>query len=59
MGISEMLVAIEDSLENLAVWKALEEFYEVGKLRAIGVSNFEETDLDNLLENAKVKSVLN
>ena len=45
--------------ENLAVWKALEEFYEAGKLRAIGVSNFEEADLDNLLENATVKPVLN
>ena len=28
--------------ENLEVWKALEEAYEAGKLRAIGVSNFEQ-----------------
>lgn len=44
---------------NLAAWKALEEAYEAGKLRAIGVSNFQKEDLDNLLENATVKPMLN
>ncbi|KAA9005546.1 aldo/keto reductase [Histidinibacterium aquaticum] len=44
---------------NLAAWKALEEAYEAGKLRAIGVSNFQTRDLDNLLENASVKPMLN
>jgi len=44
---------------NLAAWKALEEAYEAGKLRAIGVSNFEKEDLDNLLDNARVKPMLN
>ena len=44
---------------NLAAWKALEEAYEAGKLRAIGVSNFQKEDLDNLLTNASVKPMLN
>jgi len=44
---------------NRAAWKALEEAYEAGKLRAIGVSNFQKEDLDNLLESAKVKPMLN
>lgn len=44
---------------NLAAWKALEEAYEAGKIRAIGVSNFEKEDLDNLLDNAKVKPMIN
>lgn len=44
---------------NLAAWKALEEAYESGKLRAIGVSNFEKEDLDNLFTNASVKPMLN
>lgn len=44
---------------NLAAWRALEEAYEEGKLRAIGVSNFEKVDLDNLLENGKVKPMVN
>lgn len=45
--------------ENLEVWKALEEFYEAGKLKAIGVSNFKEEDLDNLLEHVEIKPMVN
>lgn len=44
---------------NLAAWKALEEAYEAGEIRAIGVSNFQKEDLDNLLQNAKVKPMIN
>lgn len=44
---------------NLAAWKALEEAYEAGKLRAIGVSNFQRDDLDNLIANASVAPMLN
>lgn len=45
--------------ENKQVWKAMEEAYEVGKLKAIGVSNFAIGDLKNLFEDAKVKPMLN
>lgn len=44
---------------NLEAWRALEEAYQAGKLRAIGVSNFEEIDLDNILRHGKVKPVVN
>ena len=44
---------------NLAAWKALEEAYEAGKIRAIGVSNFEQQDLQNLIDNGKVKPMVN
>lgn len=44
---------------NLAAWRALEEAYVAGKLRSIGVSNFEAVDLDNLLENGSVKPMVN
>ena len=44
---------------NLAAWKALEEAYEAGKIRAIGVSNFQKEDLANLLENARIKPMAN
>ncbi|SDF87306.1 aldo/keto reductase [Alloyangia pacifica] len=44
---------------NLAAWKALEEAYEAGKLRAIGVSNFKQADLQNLLDSATVKPMIN
>ena len=43
---------------NIEAWRAPEEAYEAGKLRAIGVSNFQKEDLDNLLENSKVKPML-
>ena len=44
---------------NLAAWRAMEEAYNAGKLRAIGVSNFKKPDLQNLLDNATVKPMLN
>ncbi|SFJ22897.1 aldo/keto reductase [Celeribacter neptunius] len=44
---------------NRAAWKALEEAYEAGKLRAIGVSNFQKEDLDNLIDNGTVKPMIN
>ncbi len=43
---------------NLAAWKAMEEALAEGKLRAIGVSNFQKPDLDNLLQNAAVKPMI-
>jgi diketogulonate reductase-like aldo/keto reductase len=44
---------------NLEAWRALEEAYRAGKLRAIGVSNFERADLDNLLENGAIEPMVN
>lgn len=44
---------------NLEAWRALEEAYEAGKLRAIGVSNFEQEDLRNLINNGKIKPMVN
>lgn len=45
--------------ENLAVWKAMEEAVEEGKIRSIGVSNFEIADLENILKNGKIKPAVN
>jgi len=44
---------------NLEAWRALEEAYQAGKLRAIGASNFEAADLDNLLEHGSVAPMVN
>jgi diketogulonate reductase-like aldo/keto reductase len=44
---------------NLEAWRALEDAYGAGKLRAIGVSNFERADLDNLLDNGAVNPMVN
>lgn len=40
-------------------WRALEEFLEQGKVRAIGVSNFMPEHLDNLMTTAKVTPAVN
>lgn len=45
--------------ENIEVWRALEEAYVAGKIKAIGVSNFGIDDLENLFKVAKVKPMLN
>lgn len=45
--------------ENLEVWHAMEEAYKEGKLRAIGVANFEREDLENLFENTDIQPIVN
>ena len=45
--------------ENIAVWKAMEEAVAAGQLRAIGVSNFEVSDLQNLIDHAEIKPAVN
>lgn len=44
---------------NRAAWKALEDAYEAGKLKAIGVSNFQIGDIENLIKTAKIKPMVN
>lgn len=40
-------------------WRALETLYKKDKVKAIGVSNFQIHHLENLLQNAEVKPVIN
>ena len=44
---------------NRAVWRALEEAYKAGKLRAIGVSNFLQDDIENILSSCEIKPMIN
>jgi diketogulonate reductase-like aldo/keto reductase len=44
---------------NREAWRALEDAYKAGKLRAIGLSNFEKADLDNILGSCTVKPMVN
>jgi diketogulonate reductase-like aldo/keto reductase len=44
---------------NREAWRALEEAYKAGKLRAIGLSNFEKVDIDNILANCSVSPMVN
>ncbi|MBQ4869263.1 aldo/keto reductase [Priestia megaterium] len=40
-------------------WRALETLYKEGKVKAIGVSNFQVHHLKDLMEDAKIKPVIN
>lgn len=54
-------LAIRDSWKeaNEGTWKAFEELYKAGKIRAIGVSNFLEHHLDAILEIATIAPMVN
>jgi len=40
-------------------WRALEDLYEEGRVRAIGVSNFMQHHLDDIIQSAKVMPMVN
>lgn len=44
---------------NEGTWKAFEELYRAGKIRAVGVSNFLNTHLEALLESAELAPMVN
>ncbi len=44
---------------NAETWRAMEEYYEAGKIRAIGVSNFMQHHLEALFETARIKPMVN
>src|SRR3954469_6705916 len=43
----------------LETWKALEKLYKDGRVRAIGVSNFNVNHLEDLLANCEIKPMVN
>jgi diketogulonate reductase-like aldo/keto reductase len=45
--------------ENLEVWQAMEDAVKAGKVKSIGVSNFNNEDLKNILVNSEIKPVVN
>ena len=44
---------------NRAAWKAMDEAYKAGKIRAIGVSNFQQADIENLLSSGMTAPMVN
>ncbi|TCT17041.1 diketogulonate reductase-like aldo/keto reductase [Natranaerovirga pectinivora] len=44
---------------NAGTWKAFEELYEAGRIKAIGVSNFMPHHIDELLKTAKIVPMVN
>jgi len=54
-------IAFRDNWEeaNAQTWRAFEELYNAGKIKAIGVSNFLPKHLEALLTTAKIKPMVN
>ena len=44
---------------NREAWRALEEAYKEGKLKAIGISNFQISDIESLVKTAEIKPMVN
>ena len=44
---------------NRAAWRALEDAYKAGKLKVIGISNFQIGDIESLLQTAEIKPMVN
>lgn len=45
--------------ENKEAWKAMEDAYKTGKVKAIGLSNFLQDDVENILANCEIKPMVN
>lgn len=45
--------------ENQEVWRAMEDAYKTGKVKAIGLSNFLQDDLENIFSSCKIKPMVN
>ena len=45
--------------ENLQVWKAMEDFYDKGIVRAIGLRNFKKEDIKNIVDNCNIPPSVN
>jgi diketogulonate reductase-like aldo/keto reductase len=52
-------IGAEYTKENIEVWKAMEEFYESGRTRSIGISNFNVRDTDAILDNCRIRPMVN
>ena len=44
---------------NRAAWRALEDAYKAGKLKAIGISNFQIGDIENIIKTCEIKPMVN
>ncbi len=50
---------LQTNEENLRVWRILETYVDKGLLKSIGVSNFNQDQLSDLIKHARIKPVLN
>jgi diketogulonate reductase-like aldo/keto reductase len=45
--------------ENKEIWKSMEDAYKTGKVKAIGLSNFLQDDVENILSSCEIKPMVN
>lgn len=45
--------------KNIESWKAMEDLYKQGKVKAIGVSNFKIHHMEEIIENCEIKPMVN
>lgn len=45
--------------KNIESWKAMEDLYKQGKIKAIGVSNFKIHHLEEIMQNCEIKPMVN
>jgi diketogulonate reductase-like aldo/keto reductase len=48
-----------NAAKRLESWQVLERLYDAGQCRAIGVSNFHESQLQELLQHARIPPMVN
>ena len=49
---------LTEDVDYVDTWKAMEELVKAGKVRAIGVSNYNKFQLDRLMKNCTIKVCL-
>lgn len=45
--------------KNIESWKAMEDLYKQGKIKAIGISNFKVHHMEEIMENCEIKPMVN
>jgi diketogulonate reductase-like aldo/keto reductase len=45
--------------ENIDLWKAMEEIYDSGAARSVGISNFNVTDINAILDTCHIRPMVN
>ena len=45
--------------QNIQIWKAMEEFFESGRTRSIGISNFNVSDINAILDTCRIRPMVN
>lgn len=48
-------IVLETTTDHIALWKAMEKVYEAGLARNIGLSNFNQRQIQRILDNCQIK----